>query len=253
MKISICLPVIGREKMLFQALCSILYQDHDDWEILLRDGDPLNHVSRDQEIQKLFSVIGDRLRYFVQPKEGIFHAFNDCLRISNGDVLYCMGSDDFLCPGALSAVRRTFEAERFGGPCWAYGQTISIDSTGRITGFDGEPSKYEKIVQKNCVGLPSVFWNRQMMELAGKFDTRYLYATDYDLWLRFWKFRDPIFINRELGMYRHHDKQASVLYSEALEREARKVSERHFYFGDITQKARCRLVEKNTPSLPAHE
>ena len=59
MKISICIPVYGREKMLAQAIHSILTQEHEDYEVILRDDDPENPVNP--------SLPDSRFKYFIEP------------------------------------------------------------------------------------------------------------------------------------------------------------------------------------------
>jgi len=244
MKISICLPVIGRERMLAQALYSILMQGYDNFEILLKDGNPDRPVMLDSEIKKISELIGNRLVYTKSRDKGIFPATNDCLKRATGDILYFMCSDDLLCPGAFEAVAKVFKAERFGGPFWVYGQTISADETGRMQGVDGEATTFDLLLQHNRLGQPSVFWNREMMNLAGMFDERVRYAADYDLWLRFWKRCDPVFINQTLGIFRHHNNQDTHINMQATETAANKVSVRHQNFSTNIMKARNAYIEK---------
>jgi len=149
-----------------------------------------------------------------------------------------MCSDDLLCPGALTAVNGVFTQERFGGPYWLYGKTISADITGKSLGVDGAPITYDQLLEHNRIGQPSVFWNRGMMELAGKFDPRYKHAGDYDLWLRFWARREPWFLGQTLGIFRHHDQQNTSVQVAAVEEEARKISVRHRSFGELIKRSR---------------
>lgn len=244
MKISIALPVVGRERMLAQALYSILMQGHENFELLLKDGNPDRPVMDDAEISKILGLMGNRVVYTKSFDKGIFPATNDCLKRASGDILYFMCSDDLLCPGAFQAVSKVFEADRFGGPCWVYGKTISADETGKMLGIDGEATTFDLLLEHNRLGQPSVFWNRQMMNLAGMFDTKIRYAADYDLWLRFWKRRDPVFIDQTLGIFRHHHNQDTHVNMLATEAAANKVSVRHQNFNTNIMKARNAYIEQ---------
>lgn len=238
MKISICMPAFGRARMVCQALHSILIQDHEDWEVVIRDDDPEHPLESSAEFQKLRPVFGQKLNYFIEDHLGSFsRVCNAVLRRATGQILYIMGSDDLLCPNALYQVNKVFEEDRFGGAFWLYGKTVSVDAQLRFEGVDGQQTTLEELGKKNCIGMPSTFWTREMMELAGNFDTRYKRACDYDLWLRFWRRRDPIFLNEHLGIYRHHNSNMSKTYREETEFEARKVSERHANWSKITDKA----------------
>ncbi|MHB8501515.1 MAG: glycosyltransferase [Candidatus Acidiferrales bacterium] len=244
MKISICMPVFGRSRMLRQALFSILGQGHADVELVLQDGDVKAPVAEDPAVQSVLALFENSLRYFVGCDRGIFDAVNLALRQSTGDILYFACCDDLLCPGALEAVNVEFERERFGGPHWVYGQTISADHTGKTLGIDGAPTTYEKLLEKNRLGQPAVFWNRKMMALAGMFDPRYKHAADYDLWLRFWARREPTYLDQTLGIFRHHAAQNTNVNSQAVEAEARSISVRHQNFSRIIMNARNTQVTR---------
>ena len=80
------------------------------------------------------------------------------------------------------------------------------------------------------------------MGLVGKFDPRIKWAADYDLWLRFYTVVPPLFINQELGIYRHHDDRMSVERAKEIEIEAKLISRRHQMFKDIIIRAQRRLL-----------
>jgi glycosyltransferase involved in cell wall biosynthesis len=244
MKISICLPVMGRPRMLAQALHSILAQGYEDTELVIKDGDPANPVCLDADVSNVSRCFRNEIQYEVGKDAGIFAALNNCLARATGDILYFMCSDDLLCPGAFQTVNSIFEKERFGGAFWVYGKTISADETGKTLGVDGDLTSLGELLQKNRIGQPSVFWNRAMLTLAGNFDTRYRYTADYDMWLRFWKHRQPLFVEQTLGVFRHHEGSTTQMNSAATDIEAAKVSMRHQQFSPVLARARNRWVDR---------
>lgn len=245
MKISICIPAMGRERLVLQAMHSILLQEHEDYEVIIRDDDPKNPINP--------TLPDSRFRYVIESHLGTMAVANATLKHATGDILYLMGSDDLLAPGALYAVNEAFSAERFGGPFWLYGKTVSVDSHLQFQGVDGAPTTFKSLLGANCIGLPSTFWNRQIMNLAGAFDDRYKWAIDYDMWLRFWHICEPLFLNQELGVYRHHSPRVSTEKIEEIEEEVRLISWRHSAMGKIITAARARWLTKqayggeNTP------
>ena len=92
---------------------------------------------------------------------------------------------------------------------------------------------------RNRLGQPAVFWSRQLWLMAGGFDCRYRLAAYYDLWLRFWRLQEPLFLDQELGVHRHHDGQATRVHAARVEREARAVSMRHSFLSREVLKARA--------------
>lgn len=245
MRISVCMPVMGRPRMLAQALHSILAQNYDDVELILKDGSSSDPVTQYDCVHKALRCFkANQIKYAGGPDGGIFPALNDCLSRSTGSILYFMCSDDLLCAGAFQSVNQTFENERFGGAFWLYGKTVSADETGKTLGIDGEQTTLAELIQRNRIGQPSVFWNRPMLQLAGNFDTRYRFAADYDMWIRFWKLRPPLFLEQTLGIFRHHEGSDTQIHPIETEAVARKVSLRHLYLGDIINRARNRYIHR---------
>jgi hypothetical protein len=239
MRISLCIPAHGREKMLVQTLHSVLMQEHQDFEVVVRNDGEESLVSDDSSVQKMFAFFGERLKYVVGPHLGTFSKVaNATIAHATGDIMGILGSDDLLAPSALHTINETFESDTFGGAMWMYGKTISTDHHLSFIGIDGTDATFEEMLQRNRVGTPSAFWNRKMLDLAGNFDTRYKWAGDYDLWIRFWRQRKPTFVNREIGIFRHHAHQTSSEHPAETDEEARKISLRHTYLGDVINRAR---------------
>lgn len=236
MNLSICIPCTNRPQKLFEGICSILVQGESSIELVLKDNSAVP-VTEDPRVAAALKLIPGTVNYRAGEPLSLFRSVNDCMLRANGDVVYFMGDDDLLAPGALTSVREAFEAERYPTVFWVVGKTISADERGRTQGIDGGPTTYEKMLKCNQVGGPSVFFSRGIAALTGQFDTRYRYAADYDYWLRMWRWREPMFIDRHLGIYRHHEGQTSVSKREELEREARMISERHRNFGALIQRA----------------
>jgi glycosyltransferase involved in cell wall biosynthesis len=245
MRISVCMPVMGRPRMLAQALHSLLAQNYDNLELVLKDGDPNDPVIQYDCVHKALQCFGEKqIKYACGHDGGIFPALNDCLKRSTGDILYFMCSDDLLCAGAFQSVNRVFEDDRFGGAFWLYGKTISADENGKTLGIDGESTTLADLIQRNRIGQPSVFWNRAMLKLAGDFDTRYRFAADYDMWIRFWKSRPPLFLEQTLGIFRHHAGSDTQIHPVETGAVAAKVSLRHLYLGDVINRARNRYIHR---------
>lgn len=241
MRISLCIPAFGREEMLQQNIHSVLVQGYQDWEIVVRDDNPDRPVCDNVEVKKLFTFCGSRLQYYVGTHLGTFSKVaNATISHATGDIIGMLLSDDLLAPGALYTINETFESDP---DCakWMYGKTISTDHHLSFIGIDGAEATFEEMLRSNRVGCPSTYWNRKMMNLAGTFDTRYKWACDYDLWIRFWKQRSPTFVNHEIGIFRHHSHQMSKEQAAEIEAEARHISIRHSQLGDIINRARTRF------------
>lgn len=243
MRISICIPVVGRTRLFAMALHSLLAQEHEDWQLCVRDGSP-EPLSQHCDITPLFGVIGSRLRYEHGPNLGAVKMSNAALALSDAPIVNVMGSDDLLGSGALAMVSKEFERDKYPSTLWLYGKTVSITHDGRRTGIDGAPTTYADLLIHNRMGQPSVFVGRGALNLEVGFDPRFRYTYDYDLWLRLWRRREPLFLDQELGVYRHHEGQIVKAHAVELELEAEHVRLRHLTFGETITSARNVLAAR---------
>lgn len=89
MKISIVIPNYN-DKRIFRALNSIKNQTFRNFEIIVIHGGPKN-----KDFDNIYSNYSiDKLIY--EKDNGIFDALNKGLSITSGDIIYLMGSDDYL-------------------------------------------------------------------------------------------------------------------------------------------------------------
>jgi glycosyltransferase involved in cell wall biosynthesis len=97
--LSFCIPTYGQPSQLKRTLDSLLGQDLEEVEIVIRDDNP------DSETEKIVSEYLTKLpiRYFHMSKEGVDLAFMFVSKEANGDFIWWFG-DDVLCPGAIGRV-----------------------------------------------------------------------------------------------------------------------------------------------------
>jgi hypothetical protein len=61
-----------------------------------------------------------------------------------------------------------------------------------------------QLLTKDFIPQPATFFRRDLLEEAGPLDPAYRYAMDYELWLRFARLSEPVFIPRDLASFRWH-------------------------------------------------
>jgi glycosyltransferase involved in cell wall biosynthesis len=222
MKISLCLPVFKRPAMLAQCLASVIAQNYDDYEIVMKDG-CLDFPACDvRSLRPQFWKLRSHLRYILSEDRGIFPALNEALKNATGDILYFLCSDDKLgAPDVLRTVVDNFVETGTSEPCWLYGVTGGMDANGeRNDHLGGAPMTFgEYMKQRGGIGQPAVFWSRGMYEAIGGFDTNYKHAADYDYWVRCWLQAKPRFINKILGIGRRWSEASSTIHAEEVEKE----------------------------------
>jgi glycosyltransferase involved in cell wall biosynthesis len=229
MKISLCLPVFKRPVMLAECLESVLAQDYDNYEVVMKDG--CREFPAHHSIPSQFQALGSRLRYILSDDEGIFPALNEALGNATGDILYFLCSDDKLGDkDVLSTVADAFRGnDTVSEPCWVYGITGGMNADGqRNDHLSGSPMTFEEYMQRRGgIGQPAVFWSRGMYDAIGGFDTHYKHAADFDYWVRCWLQAKPRFIDKVLGIGRRWSEASSTIHAEEVEKEAAAIQARY--------------------------
>lgn len=149
-----------------------------------------------------------RLRYVSEPDRGQCEAINKGLRMTSGEVVAWLNSDDTYEPGALEAVAGAMR----GGADWCFGVCRIIDEEDReirraITRYKTAHSRrygVRRLLGRNFISQPATFFRRDLIAQVGPVDEAYHFSMDYDLWLRFARIAPPVFVPRPLAAFRWH-------------------------------------------------
>ncbi len=204
-----------------ETIKSVLNQGYPNLEYIVMDGG-----STDRSNIEIIKQYGDQLAYWQSCKdEGHFHAINDGLQRSTGEIMAWLNSDDCYLPWCFSVVADIFSAHRevewlttiF--PMWLnqFGQAINVIN---MEGFNREYFyKGDNLPDGNSNGFArlyiqqeSTFWRRSLWERAGaRLDTRYNLAADFELWARFYKLAELYGVVVPLSTFRVQPRQKTSL------------------------------------------
>jgi len=146
---------------------------------------------------------GVSFRYIHEQDNGHGDALNKGFRLSVGDAMAWLNSDDSYHPRAFSTVIDIFE--RCSDVKWLVGKNTWWDKEGNCIGssmvykniYDFLLYNYEWIQQE------SVFWRRSLWEASGeRIDASKRYMVDGELWSRFFRKAELYHVDQKLSGYR---------------------------------------------------
>ena len=224
-KISIITPNYNGSNYIENTIQSVLDQKYPNLEYIIIDGG-----STDGSID-IINNYKDQLFYWVsEPDDGMYDAINKGFSKSTGDIMYWINSDDILWEGALNYVASVFSQNP--NINWIQGHPSVINEQGILV-YNREQvfSKYYFYLYKyeqsfRFIQQESTFWTRTLWEKTGGFlNTEFTLASDFDLWMRFFKYDTMYCTKKQLGAFRIRKGQKSSnmsLYLTEAKRSLRK-------------------------------
>lgn len=203
MNISIVTPSYNQGKLISKTIDSILMQNIGSrLEYIIVDS--LSDDDTDKIIRSRIPDIkknGITFKYIREKDSGQADAINKGWKVSNGDIVAWINSDDEYYPNVLKNVLDFFEHNP--NIKWAYGGWSYTDKNGKIYKTI-EPKKFNKntLFSYDNIGQPACFVKKSMLKKAGYLNQDLHYTMDYDLWLRLAKDSDPGIIDKKIAKLR---------------------------------------------------
>lgn len=176
MKISVITANYNGEKTLSKTIESILEQTYNNIEYIIIDGKSTDKsIEIIKSYEKKFKEKRFEYKWISEEDSGIFNAMNKGIKISSGDIIGIIGSDDWYEKEILEIVANEFKKDEELEMVYGILRTVSKD-------------RYQKIIgDYNSYGKgqhPTVFLKRKIYEKYGFFNEKYKIAADSDLLLR---------------------------------------------------------------------
>lgn len=201
-KISIITPSLNQGKFIERTIVSVLEQNYPNLEYIVVDGG-----STDDTLD-ILRKYENRLRWISEKDQGQSDAINKGIKMSDGDILAYLNSDDEYEEGSLFRVADYFLTNP--SSMWLVGRCRNIDETGceirrQITAYKNfflKHYSYNALLVTNFICQPSTFLRRNVFGNIGLFSVSHHRVMDYDYWLRVGKVHTPGIINYDLSRFR---------------------------------------------------
>lgn len=221
-QISVVMPSFQQVQFIEEAVRSVLNQDNANIELIVLD--PGSKDGSRELLLTLKEEHGDSLKLVFEPDSGQSDAINKGLELASGEILCWLNSDDRFLPGTLEKVKRSLAGRK--GAAWLYGYARNVDENGQtVLSFIAWYKKVRgrrfsrlKLLTEDFIPQMSTFWNREMWDISGGLNVDKHLDMDYDLWLKFSRYADPIVIDENLADFRiHGEAKGSTNYATQLD------------------------------------
>ena len=215
MLITIIIPTFNSEIFLRKTLESLRSQQYKNFEIILIDG-----LSNDNTI-KIVDEFSDIINIVISEKDfGMYDAINKGLKLSKGEIITYLNSDDYYNSNTLQSVIDYFTINK--DISIVYGTIFYVDELDKII----KKVKPVKFNLKILISLwfcyipqPCSFYRREVIDTIPEFDLQYKLASDYDFFVKASMFY-KISLNENIFSYhRRHSNSLTTKYTEINRKE----------------------------------
>jgi len=200
-KIALVTPVFNSARYLEATIRSVLSQGYPNLEYVIADGG-----STDGSVEIIRKYESQLHAWFSEPDRGMYHAINKAFARTSGEGMGWISATDLLHAGSLFVVGSVFCA--FPEVEWI---------TGRPTGFSDEGMAVETLRLRRWsrrrflaganryIQQESTFWRRSLWDRAGgRVDEARRSASDFELWVRLFRFAQLYPVDALIGGFRSH-------------------------------------------------
>jgi len=202
-KISIITPSYNQGLFIEDNIKSVKYQTYDNIEHIIIDGG-----SKDDTVNILKKH--DNLKWVSEPDNGQSDAYNKGIRMSSGDFLLCLNSDDYLLDKTVISkfvdLLREIDWQNYSafmGNCFVVDKykTKITEMTNRNMDFT-----FDILLNKLPIVIhPATFFNANSLKTVGGFANDIHYEMDYDIFLKVSKVAPIKSIPLFISALRRHD------------------------------------------------
>ena len=220
-KVSIITPSYNQGQFLEASILSVLEQDYPNLEYIVVDGG-----SKDKSVE-IIRKYQDRLTWWVSEKDkGHADALNKGFSRATGEILAWLNSDDIYFPSAVSEAVSILTSHPKVG--MVYGDAELIDDSGITVGqFASKQTNYRQML-RGSVHIPqaTTFFRADLWRQVGPLDLSLFFSFDYDLWVKFAKVSEILYVPKRWAKFRIHEAGKTIVNDDRCYPDMLRVLER---------------------------
>ena len=174
------IPSYNREKVLGQAVDSVLGQNYSPLELLVVDNGSTDGTAR------LLGGYGKSLSVIKVPERGVSRARNAGIRAASGEYICFLDSDDLWLPGKIKKQAELLLSYPSCKVCYTdeiwIRRGVRVNQCRRHRKYSGDI--FERTLPLCIISPSSVMMHRGVFDEIGLFDESLPACEDYDMWLR---------------------------------------------------------------------
>lgn len=183
MRISIITVTFNSGKTVRDTIDSVMRQTYRDIEHIIVDGASKDNTM--QIVKEMSPLYAGRLRYVSEPDKGIYDAMNKGIRMSTGDVVGILNSDDFFTSDdVIQNVADALAAEDVDA---VYGDVhfVKGDNLKKCVRYYSSKRFRPWMLRFGFIPAhPSFYCRRSVYDKYGLYDLRYRTSADFDMMVR---------------------------------------------------------------------
>ena len=215
--VSIVTPSYNQARFLEETIRSVLRQSYPKIEYILVDGG-----STDGSLDIIHKYADLFARWVFEPDEGQVDAINKGLKMTTGEIVAWINSDDLYMAGAVMEAVKALQANPEVG--MVYGDGIMVDENGKL--LDRHYYRTYDVLDLLCFEVllqPTVFMRRTVLEEVGLLHAEYDLVLDHDLWVRMASHSPILHIPSFWAVERSHESAKTIALSSQFVEEAEKL------------------------------
>lgn len=170
--ITIC---YNSEKTIGKTIKSVLSQKFKNFEHIIIDG-----CSKDKTVDIIKNFKDNRIKLISEPDKGIADAMNKGIKISKGNWIHILNSDDcYYSSSSLLEASKVLEEDKtnYFGICFK-------NKNNKIYRYYSWEYFFPKLLFKACIPHPSMIVSKKQYDEIGNYDLNLKYTSDHEFTLR---------------------------------------------------------------------